>query len=69
MPINSVIIDKQKKTVFKKIDRQHPKNIVIEKHFIDNYSFKDPLIDYEVAIMETLEPSNIAPKILKVKVI
>jgi len=66
MPINSVEIDKKNKTVFKRIDRQHPKNIVIAKHFSENYGFKDPLIDHEVSIMEELAPFNISPKILKV---
>jgi len=66
MPINKVIIDKTNKTVLKIIDRNHPKNIKIERHFKDNYDFKDPLIDFEVSIMEELSTYNISPKVIKV---
>ena len=66
MPINIVEINKEKKTVLKRINRKHPKNVVIAQHFSENYGFKNPLIDYEVSIMEELEPFNISPKILKV---
>jgi SAM-dependent methyltransferase len=66
MPINKVIIDKTNKTVLKIIDRNHPKNIKIERHFKDNYNFKDPLIDFEVSIMEELSTYNISPKVIKV---
>jgi len=66
MPINTVEINKDKKTVFKRIDRKHPKNVVIAQHFSENYGFQNPLIDYEVSIIEELEPFNISPKILKV---
>ena len=65
MPINKVVIDKSNKTVLKVIDRSHPKNIKIEKHFKENYHFKDPLVDYEVSIMEELSPYNISPKVIK----
>jgi len=66
MPINKVHVDKTKKTVLKIINRNHPKNIKIEKHFRDFYNVKDPLIDYEVSIMEELAPYEISPKVLKV---